>query len=191
MSLPLATPFPPMEARLVDEAGKSIVELPLDQRRPRLEQFAKTYFNGAGGTLKLSPATTDLKTAKEWFKKVGGDLDGIIAKRRDCEYRSAERDGMQKVKSSRTADCVIGGFRFAEKKKVIGSLLLGLYDDAGLLHHVGFCSGLKAGERERLTPKLERLIKPPGFTGNAPGGPSRWSTKRSAEWQPLDPKLVV
>jgi ATP-dependent DNA ligase len=98
---------------------------------------------------------------------------------------------MQKVKSTRTADCVIGGFRFAEKKKVIGSLLLGLYDDAGLLDHVGFCSGLKAAERQRLVKELEPLIEPPGFTGHAPGGPSRWSTKRSMEWQPLKPKLVV
>jgi ATP-dependent DNA ligase len=74
---------------------------------------------------------------------------------------------------------------------VIGSLLLGLYDDDGLLHHAGFRSGLKAGQRKELVSKLEPLIKPPAFTGQVPGGPSRWSTERSIQWQPLQPKLVV
>ncbi len=73
----------------------------------------------------------------------------------------------------------------------MGSLLLGLYDDDGLLHHVGFTSTIKASDKPALTKKLEKLIAPPGFTGNTPGGPSRWSTERSAEWQPLKPKLVV
>ncbi len=98
---------------------------------------------------------------------------------------------MVKIKPRRTADCVVGGFRYAAKKKEVGSLLLGLYDDAGLLHHVGFCSGLKAAERPALTKKLEALAGGSGFTGKAPGGPSRWSTKRSSEWVPLAPKLVV
>jgi ATP-dependent DNA ligase len=88
-------------------------------------------------------------------------------------------------------DCVVGGFRYASGKPVVGSLLLGLYDKDGLLHHVGFTSAIKASERAALTTKLEALIKPPGFTGDAPGGPSRWSTERSGEWQPLRPKLVV
>jgi len=95
------------------------------------------------------------------------------------------------VKHMRTADCVVGGFRYASKGKLVGSLLLGLYDGAGLLHHVGFTSSIKAADKAELTKKLERLIKPPGFTGQAPGAPSRWSTARSAEWQPLAPKLVV
>jgi ATP-dependent DNA ligase len=98
---------------------------------------------------------------------------------------------MEKVKLTRTADCVIGGFRYASKGKFVGSLLLGLYDDGGLLNHIGFCSGLKSGERKALTEKLEKLIAPPGFTGRAPGGLSRWSTKRSMEWEPLRPELVV
>ena len=98
---------------------------------------------------------------------------------------------MVKVKQSRTADCVVGGFRYAAKQRVIGSLLLGLYDAAGLLNHIGFCSGLTADERRRLKLKLEPLIEPPGFTGHAPGGLSRWSTKHSMEWEPLRPKLVV
>jgi ATP-dependent DNA ligase len=98
---------------------------------------------------------------------------------------------MQKVKRMRTADCVVGGFRYASKGKVVGSLLLGLYDETGLLHHVGFTSSFNAAQKKELTKKLEPLIGPPGFTGNAPGGPSRWSTERSGEWQPLETKLVV
>jgi ATP-dependent DNA ligase len=98
---------------------------------------------------------------------------------------------MQKIKNFRSADCVVGGFRYNEGKRIVGSLLLGLYNDAGLLDHVGFTSALKAEEKKALTKKLEKLIAPPGFTGDKPGGPSRWSTKRSAEWQPLKPRLVV
>jgi ATP-dependent DNA ligase len=98
---------------------------------------------------------------------------------------------MVKVKRRRTADCVVGGYRYASKGGGIGSLLLGLYDGDGLLDHVGFCSSLPAAERRGLRQKLERLRQPPGFTGRAPGGPSRWSTERSAEWEPLAPRLVV
>jgi ATP-dependent DNA ligase len=175
---------------LVDNDGTSITKLPLAERRSKLERFAKKFFKDPEH-LKLSPATTDFQVAKRWLSRAGGDLDGVIAKRLDFDYRSGTREGMQKIKLARTADCVIGGFRYAEKEKVVGSLLLGLYDDAGLLNHVGFCSGLKASERKSLLKQLEPLIEPPGFTGRAPGGPSRWSTKRSAEWQPLRPSLVV
>jgi ATP-dependent DNA ligase len=98
---------------------------------------------------------------------------------------------MIKVKQQRTADCVVGGFRYAEKKKLVGSLLLGLYDDLGLLNHVGFTSAIPAKERPQLTKDLEALIEPPGFTGSAPGGPSRWNTERSMAWEPLRPVLVV
>jgi ATP-dependent DNA ligase len=141
--------------------------------------------------IRLSPATTKLAEAKGWLKRVGATLDGIIAKRRDVAYQSDNRTGMQKIKNYRSADCVVGGFRYNEGKRVIGSLLLGLYDRAGLLHHVGFTSTIRREEKPALTAKLEKLIAPPGFTGGAPGGPSRWSTKRSAEWHPLKPKLVV
>jgi len=119
----------------------------------------------------------------------------VIAKRVDLPYQSGNRDGMQKIKNFRSADCVIGGFRYATNrlkgKRVVGSLLLGLYDHDGLLHHVGFTSAIKAQDKPELTARLEPLIATPGFTGNAPGGPSRWSTERSAQWHPLKPKLVV
>src|SRR4030088_968527 len=98
---------------------------------------------------------------------------------------------MQKIKNYRSADCVVGGFRYNEGKAEVGSLFLGLYDNDGLLHHVGFTSSIAHREKKALTAKLEKLIGPPGFTGNRPGGPSRWSTARSAEWQPLKPKLVA
>src|SRR5213075_1949539 len=131
------------------------------------------------------------RTANRWFEKAGGDLDGVIAKRLDAAYASGERTAAVKVKQIRTVDCVVGGFRYATGARVIGSLLLGLYGDDGLLHHVGFISGFKASERRELIKKFEGLKKPPGFTGNAPGGPSRWSTERTGEWEPVDPKVVV
>jgi ATP-dependent DNA ligase len=98
---------------------------------------------------------------------------------------------MQKIKRLRSADCVVGGFRLASKGHQVGSLLLGLYDKQNLLNHVGFCAGFKAAELAGLTRKLKRLVGRPGFTGRAPGGPSRWSTKRSQEWKPLKTRLVV
>ena len=175
---------------LVDDAGKSLVELKLSERRPALEKFAKKFLKSVKG-IELSPATRSDSEVKRWFRTSGGGLDGVIAKQLDCDYRSGERTGMQKIKTMRTADCVIGGFRYASKKRVVGSLLLGLYDAAGKLNHVGFTSGLTTAMRAELTPKLEKLIKPPGFTGRAPGGPSRWSTERSEKWEPLAPKLVI
>jgi ATP-dependent DNA ligase len=175
---------------LVDDKGKSLVKLPLTERRDRLEAFASRYLE-RNPVVRLSPATTEMTVVRKWFKAVGSGLDGVIAKRLDMPYMSGDRTGMVKVKHRRTADCIVGGFRYAEKARVIGSMLLGLYDDDGLLHHVGFTSSFTAKERAELTPKLERLVKPPGFTGQAPGGPSRWSTKRSAEWEPLATKLVI
>jgi ATP-dependent DNA ligase len=174
---------------LVDDRGKALVDDSLAARRKKLDTFAKKYF-AKNKSVELSPQTDDLKIAKDWLAGAGVDLDGVIAKRTDMPYQSGNRHGMVKVKRLRTADCVVGGFRYASEGKVVGSLLLGLYDDKGLLHHVGFSSSFKAEEKPALTKKLEKLIKPPGFTGNAPGGPSRWATERSAEWQPLAPKLV-
>jgi ATP-dependent DNA ligase len=175
---------------LVDERGRSTADAPLAERRKKLDAFAKKFL-AKNKAIELSPETSDLKIAKSWLAGAGGDVDGVIAKRIDLPYQSGNRNGMVKVKRLRTVDCVIGGFRYASEGKVVGSLLLGLYDDEGLLHHVGFTSGIKATEKPALTKKLEALIKPPGFTGRAPGGPSRWSTDRSAEWKPLASKLVI
>ena len=174
---------------LADPRGV-LIDRTLSARRQRLEAFAVKNF-AKNVQIRLSPATTGLVEAKKWLKRVGATLDGIVAKRRDMPYSSGNRRGMQKIKNYRSADCVVGGFRYNEGKPVVGSLLLGLYDDNGSLNHVGFASNIPRGEKPALTRKLEKLIGPPGFTGKAPGGPSRWSNTRSAEWQPLKPKLVV
>ncbi|HET6407420.1 MAG TPA: ATP-dependent DNA ligase [Chthoniobacteraceae bacterium] len=175
---------------LVDEKGRSLIEEPLANRRAKLQAFASKHFNEEGSIF-LSPATTELKIATKWFSNPGESLDGIIAKLRNVPYQSGERTGMQKIKQIRSVECVVGGFRYGTNSKLVGSLLLGLYDEAGLLHHVGFCSAIKASEKVELTKRLESLRKAPGFTGRSPGGPSRWSTERSGQWEPLDPKLVV
>ena len=175
---------------LVDAEGESLVKHLLWERRDKLEKFVAEHVP-EGSRVWLSPATTSAATVKKWLRSIGAGLDGIVAKRLDLPYMSGERTGMQKVKQMRTAECVVGGFRYASKGRLVGSLLLGLYDGAGLLHHVGFTSSIRAADKAELTKKLEGLVKSPGFTGQAPGGPSRWSTARSAEWQPLAPKLVV
>src|SRR5262249_46944302 len=175
---------------LLAEDGKSYLKVNLRDRRELLEKFGRSNLQSTK-SIRLSPATTDYRVASDWFRKSGRDLDGIIAKRLDAPYASGERTAAVKVKHIRTADCVVGGFRYATGARVIGSLLLGLYDDDGLLHHVGFIYGFKASERRTLTDKFERLRKPPGFTGNAPGGPSRWSTERTGEWEPVSPRVVV
>ena len=181
------TPAELMLFDLLELGGKSLLDQPLSQRREALEAF---FAARAVPGLQLSPVTRSRTVALGWLQRSGGALDGVIAKRLDLEYRSGER-AMIKVKQQRTADCVVGGFRYAEKKKEVGSLLLGLYGDDGLLHHVGFTSAIPAKEKPRLTKDLQRLIEPPGFTGNAPGGPSRWNTERTTQWQPLKPTLVV
>jgi ATP-dependent DNA ligase len=173
---------------LVNSRGRRLLDAPLRERREALEEFFAAL--PRVGLLRLSPRTLSLKEAERWLSKSGGALDGVIAKRVDGAYETGER-AMLKVKRLRTADCVVGGFRYATSGREVGSLLLGLYDDEGKLDHVGFTSSIPRGERKALTAELEKLIAPPGFTGKAPGGPSRWSTERSTEWQPLKPHLVV
>jgi ATP-dependent DNA ligase len=179
---------------LATAQDKKLSTQPLGKRRPALEAFAKIQFR-SNPTFHLSQATMSFASARKWLAQAGGGCDGVMAKRLDLPYQPGSRDGMQKIKNFRSADCVVGGFRYATNKlggkKVVGSLLLGLYDDAGLLHHVGFTSAIKQEEKPALTAKLEGQLAKPGFTGNAPGGPSRWSTERSAQWCPLKPKLVV
>lgn len=175
---------------LVDEKGHALIEQPLHARRERLEDFAKRVL-GKAPALHLSPATEDIATAKTWVKKSGNTLDGLIAKRTDLAYRAGQRDGAKKIKFYRSVDCVIGGFRYSTKGPEVASLLLGLYDGEGLLHHVGHCTVSSKLKPKQLTKQLDAMEKAPGFTGNAPGGPSRWATERSAEWQPVRPELVV
>ena len=172
---------------LADTDGKILLDRPLAARRSALEAFVKS---SAALGIELSPATVDAKQAKKWLKSAGGRTDGIVAKRLDDPYLPGER-AMVKIKPMRTADCVVGGFRYLADRPEVGSLLLGLYDSQGRLDHVGFTSTISNAARPELTRRLEGLRESPGFTGNAPGGPSRWSTERSAAWEPLRPELVV
>lgn len=173
---------------LLDTKGKSLIEAPLTKRREALEAFYKAA--GETKRLKLSPYTLDRKKAEAWLDDAQGALDGVVAKRSDGPYLPGMR-AMLKVKHLRTADCVVGGFRYETGSRDVGSMLLGLYNKDGKLDHVGFTSTISDKERPALTKQLEGLIAPPGFTGNAPGGPSRWSTERSGEWEPVEPKIVV
>jgi ATP-dependent DNA ligase len=173
---------------LLDAKGRSLVEAPLSRRRGELEAlFARFNHDRA---MQLSPGTEELKEARAWLAQTGSDLDGVVAKRLDGPYAAGER-AMLKIKRMRTADCVVGGFRYEHDSKLVGSLLLGLYDAEGKLDHVGFSSTITDAERAALTRKLEALAGGEGFTGSAPGGPSRWSTERSTKWTPLKPELVA
>jgi len=173
---------------LLTPEGRDLRGAPLSERRRALEALWDTLADK--GLLRLSPYTRDRAEAEGWLAKVGGALDGVIAKRADGRYEPGER-AMLKIKRMRSADCVVGGFRYESKGKLVGSLLLGLYDEAGRLDHVGFTSGIADAEKPGLTKRLEALIEAPGFTGDAPGGPSRWANARSTEWQPLRPELVA
>jgi ATP-dependent DNA ligase len=173
---------------LMNARGTNLMHKPLSERRVQLERlFAKVP---AGHSLRLSPYTREPAQAQRWLDRSGGALDGVIAKRVEGSYQAGER-AMLKIKPLQTADCVVGGFRYGTGSGEVGSLLLGLYGDDGRLNHVGFTSSIAAADRAALTRRLKRLIKPPGFDGNAPGGPSRWSNERSEQWQPLKPSLVV
>jgi ATP-dependent DNA ligase len=133
--------------------------------------------------------THSLATARKWLKASSMSCDGVIAKRIDDVYRPGER-AMLKIKRLRSADCVVGGFRTGTNSNYVASLLLGLYDDKGRLDHIGFTTNFP-DNRAALTKKLRAISGGPGFSGDAPGGPSRWSSERSAAWTPLKPKLVV
>jgi ATP-dependent DNA ligase len=179
---------------LVDAKGKSLAGLPLAERRQRLEALFKqipSTEGTEGASAVLSPASEDRKLAVRWITELGAaGLDGVVAKRLDLPYLSDDRSGMVKIKRMRAADCVVGGYRTAQSGEGLGSLLLGLYNDAGELDHVGFSASFTAPERK----EIEKILKPhvggAGFTGKAPGGPSRWARGRSTEWVPLDPVLV-
>ncbi|KAB8318635.1 ATP-dependent DNA ligase, partial [Tolypothrix campylonemoides VB511288] len=160
---------------------------PLRERRVALEALFRQIGHHS---LRLSPATTDRAEAEAWLEGRDSDRDGVVAKRLDAPYLSGER-AMVKVKRLRSADCVVGGFRYGTGSREVGSLLLGLYDEAGLLNHVGFTSMIAERERAELTRRLEALAGGPGFTGHAPGGPSRWSTERTSHYEKLRHELVV
>jgi ATP-dependent DNA ligase len=171
---------------LLAPPGCDLRSRPLAERRQALETFKNAF--GDAPALSVTPGTPDRALAQTWLDD--GKLEGVVAKRWDGPYLEGAR-AMIKVKRTRTADCVVGGFRYETGGELVGSLLLGLYDQRGLLDHVGFTSGLAAADKPALTRRLERLVGAPGFTGDKPGGPSRWATARSAEWTPVRPEMVV
>ncbi|HVG25912.1 MAG TPA: ATP-dependent DNA ligase [Thermoanaerobaculia bacterium] len=168
--------------------SKDLTKLPIEDRRDKLEEFFETVKHEL---VHLSPATQDRKLAGEWFTKFGAlGLDGVMAKRLGEPYHSGDREGMVKVKHLKTADCVVGGFRYGERTKSVGSLLLGLYDEEGRLVHIGHTSSIKRSDRAALTKQLEKLRGKNPFEVRVPGGPSRWASEKSSEWEPVKPKLV-
>jgi ATP-dependent DNA ligase len=184
--LAVETPARFMAFDLLREGEDDLSSLPLTQRRLRLEKLVR---RAGAPDLILSPQTEDLTLARDWLERSGGALDGVIAKRGEQPYRAGER-AMLKIKRHRSADCVVGGFR-ADAKGGVASLLLGLYAEDGLLHHVGFCSSFKAAERRAWAAELEPLTGGEGFTGNRPDKASRWAANRTTEWTPLRPELVL
>lgn len=175
---------------LLLEGDRLLIELPLHQRRRRLEQFFEKYID-EGSPLRLSPATSDRKVAADWFKRYGpAGLDGVMAKLMDEPYHSGDREAMIKVKHFKTADCVVGGYRYSSTGKGVGTLLLGLYDSDGNLVFIGHTSSFNAEERDDLRKMLEPLQSDNPFGVRIPGGPSRWASERSGDWVAVQPTLV-
>jgi ATP-dependent DNA ligase len=173
---------------LATEGAASLLRAPLLERRVALESFFQSV--GPPDSLVLSHYTRRTEKARDWLDASSAPVDRVIAKRLDGPYEAGKL-AMIKVKKWRSAGCVVGSFRYERNSRLVGSLLRGLYNDRGKLDHVGFTATLHDLDRSALTERLEAVVLPAGFTGNAPGGPSRWSTERSGEWQPLRPELVV
>ncbi|MBW8699389.1 DNA ligase C [Streptomyces sp. MBT84] len=179
----------------------SLLEVPLSDRRALLERA----MSGLTPPVHLAPATTDRAVAEQWFRQYeGAGLDGVIAKPLTLPYRPDERV-MFKVKHERTADVVVAGYRFHKSGPVVGSLLLGLYDDRGALQHVGVAAAFAMKRRAELVQELEplRMDEVAGHpwaawsdevaheTARLPGAPSRWSGKKDLSWVPLRPERVA
>ena len=173
---------------LLADGGGVLVDDVLPVRRKRLEAFAKKYFSKS---VRLSPATTKLAEARKWLTQVGATLDGIIAKRRDVPYSPATATACRRSRTTARPTAWSAASATTRASRWSARCCSGSTTATGKLNHVGFTSNIPREDKPALTKKLEKLIGPPGFTGAAPGGPSRWSTARSAEWQPLKPKLVV
>ena len=170
---------------LAHKHGRSLLDKPFSDRRAALEAAFRQI--GRNANFVLSKATTSRDTARGWLTHLGHGLDGIVAKRLDQPYQPGER-AMQKYKLWQTLDCVVGGIYYKAGTQTVEYLLMGLYDNDGLLNYVGRCGIGDNGEE--ITKLLKPLIGGPGFTGNAPGGTSRWSG-RERKPVPLQPKLVA
>ncbi len=167
---------------------RDLRQQPIEKRRQQLESFFKSV---PAGPIQLSPATTDRAIARRWFSEYSGlGLDGVMAKRLGEPYHSGDREGMVKVKHLKTADCVVGGFRYGEGSKLVSSLLLGLYDEERRMVYIGHTSSIKKADRKELTKTLESMRAENPFEVRVPGGPSRWATERTGQWEPVRPSLV-
>ncbi|MGW3592434.1 ATP-dependent DNA ligase [Streptomyces fungicidicus] len=180
---------------------ESLLEVPQTERRERLAGVLE----GVRPPVHLAPATTDIDVARGWFEQYeGAGLDGVIAKPPALRYRQDER-AMFKIKHERTADVVVAGYRLHKSGPVVGSLLLGLYDDEGRLQHVGVSAAFSMKRRAELIEELEPL-RMDDVTGHPwaswadesahesarlPGAPSRWSGRKDLSWVPLRPERVA
>jgi ATP-dependent DNA ligase len=171
-----STPATYVAFDLLARDDETLLELPLADRRAKLEKLVSD-------PVRLAPSTASRAEAEPWLHSA----EGVIAKRLDAPYQPGKRDGMVKVKRVRTMDCVVVGWRPGKEEGTVGSLILGLYDDAGELRVVGHTSGFKAAEKRELPAQLA-----PYETGQrGMGDPSRWNNERELEWVELRPELVV
>lgn len=186
---------------LLAAGGKPVMDLPQRERRARLERL----LGQARPPLRLTPVTTDRALAQEWLARFeGAGLDGVVAKPAQAPYQPGKRT-MFKIKHARTADCVVAGFRFLkDKQEAVGSLLLGLYDDAGVLQHVGVTSAFTMAMRKQLLEEFAPLREnamadhpwrdwaqaSAGDAERMPGAKSRWSGGKDLSWEPLRPERV-
>ena len=177
---------------MLGDGGDDLMKTPFGERRSRLERF----FEAAKPPAYLTPCTASAEIAQDWFNRFeGAGFDGVIAKRTSDSYQPGKR-AMQKIKHLRTADCVVGGFRWnkGEEDKSVGSLLLGLYSDDGVFHHVGHTSSFSAQEKRDLVAFLAPYLtddEDESFgTGRTPGTPSRWTSGKDVSWMRLRPELV-
>ncbi|MER7722888.1 ATP-dependent DNA ligase [Streptomyces sp. NPDC096323] len=175
----------------------------MDTRQADRRTVLEAALADASAPVHLAPATTDPAVAREWFEQYeGAGLDGVVAKPIDLPYRPDTRS-MYKIKHERTADCVVAGYRFHKSGPVVGSLLLGLYDDRGGLQHVGVCAAFPMKRRAELVTELEPLVTdvaghPWGSWADAeaheesrlPGAPSRWAGKKDMSWVAVRPERV-
>jgi ATP-dependent DNA ligase len=187
---------------LLCEGDRDLRARPFAERRAALEAVLAR----AKPPLHVTPATRERAVAQDWFARFeGAGLDGVVAKAESDAYQPGKRV-MVKVKHARECDCVVGGFRWhkGEHGRAVGSLLLGLYDEAGVLHHVGVCASFTAAKRRELVDVLapyrtDALAEHPwaewggadATSQRMPGAQSRWSGGKDLSWEPLRPELVV
>jgi ATP-dependent DNA ligase len=161
---------------LLAEGDDVLMELPLAERRERLEPLISK-------PVQLTPVTANRKSARKWL---AGQSEGVVAKEADAAYRPGERTGMVKIKRVRSADCVVQAFRFGKEPNTVGSLILGLYDEDGELRVVGHTSSFRAKQKREL---LE-LLEPYRTYEQGAGEPSRWKREEELVWEGLRPELV-